>query len=265
MMKVKQILILALVALMSVSCLKGSYHASYRILYPFDVFTDEGYKACFGDTGRYIPNYGFDVSDLRFFNTGEGKNQDWKYTSGFTFSSLCDSTIYDVATPADETTPAKKSSYSVFSTTGANKSKIFGVYEQAKPESQAPKVPYDILVTNPYGSMALYEVAIANTTEVVNAIVNGIPGVQEPFADGDFLKIVATGYTKEVKGLDAEIYLADYRGKQEILKGWTVWKDISKLGTCDAIKFDIQVSEGKKGIKKIFCLDDFDANVVIDQ
>ena len=85
---------------------------------------------------------------------------------------------------------------------------------------------------------------------------NNINGKGE-FKDGDYLKLVATGYLGETKAAEAEFYIVDYRdGKTDIATTWE-WFDLSALGKVDKVSFSMTDSQFGAGIGHYFCIDDF--------
>lgn len=81
--------------------------------------------------------------------------------------------------------------------------------------------------------------------------------VRGAFEDGDYLKLVATGYLKGVKRTEAEFYIVDYReGKTDIATTWE-WFDLSALGNVDKVSFSMKDSQSGEGIGYYFCIDDF--------
>lgn len=78
--------------------------------------------------------------------------------------------------------------------------------------------------------------------------------------DDDWMKIVATGYTKggsgeEIEGSSVEQYI--FRNGTFVLNGWTKW-DLSELGEIWKVKFDMQWSGGADAftIPAYFAIDD---------
>ena len=89
-------------------------------------------------------------------------------------------------------------------------------------------------------------VMVTNTTYTYMCMKNGNAFCRKFSVDNkDFLKIVATGYTPAgAKTGTAEFYLADFRTSASagIVDSWTEF-DLSGLGSCHKITFDIQGSD----------------------
>lgn len=80
---------------------------------------------------------------------------------------------------------------------------------------------------------------VANTTYVVNAIVNG-DGQSPAFGQGDFLKVVAIGIDTDGKETGrCEIFLAK---DTDYLKEWTKWS-LASLGKVARIEFNVEGSK----------------------
>lgn len=255
----KKILFIFMVAVMAASCLNsGSFETTYHIIADFE-YNEEVYETHFGKDSVYVGEVqennqegGFMVYDLIFANKLVKAGDKTELLGGFAMSYAKDSTLVQ-----GQVVPSQ---YSVYSRTAAYKTKTFAVFYDSVNPSTMPT--HDIKFVYPdMGSYTLREVMIANTTEVVSAIKYGIEGVMDPFADGDYLKIVATAI-RAGKTVTAEFYLADYRGKQELVTGWKKW-DLSSLGEADYLDFSIESS--KAAVPKRFCLDYLIGTVKLSQ
>lgn len=123
---------------------------------------------------------------------------------------------------------------------GAGGSRIFGV---AFPASYMGNTVMEVN----YGSSptVIPGMEIVNTAWVVDCILNG-DGYEGPFATGDWLKLILTGYIDNQPGKTQEYYLADYRSENPeehyYLDNWT-WIDLAVLGEVDAVHFNIESSK----------------------
>lgn len=236
-------------AVMAVSCLSsGSFETTYHIIADFE-YTENVYEQYFSKDSVYVGEVhennkegGFILYDLVFANKLVKAGEKTELLGGFAMSFAKDSSVVQ-----GQVVPSQ---YSVYSRTAAYKTKTFAVFYDSVDSSTMPTHDIKFLYAD-MGSYTLKEAMIANTTEVVSAIKYGIEGVMEPFADGDYLKIVATA-TRAGKTVTSEFYLADYRGKQELVTGWKKW-DMSALGEADFLDFSIESS--KAAMPKRFCLD----------
>jgi len=81
------------------------------------------------------------------------------------------------------------------------------------------------------------------------------------FADGDYLKLIATGSLEGETTGSVEFYLADYRdGKTDVVRDWQ-WFDLSALGKVDKVAFSMDDSQNGAGVGHYFCIDNFGAEV----
>lgn len=95
---------------------------------------------------------------------------------------------------------------------------------------------------------------VNNTARIVDLVESGY------FHEGDFYKVVATGYNQGKAVGTSEFYLVDYTGPElKAVKDWTAWKMDSINGIVDAVKFDIQSSRAE--LPLYFCLDNFTAEI----
>lgn len=263
------LVVVAIVAVASVSCLKDGYMvASYGVRNHFEV-SDVFYQDYFAPNGDVcLLEGGYYSGDMIFCNKGiKGPDDKWSYTGGFMMSALADSTCYPVKdivkdeNGEDVEVDHVINPLSACAKSGADKSKIFAIFDEKEKDLMPEK---DIVFLYPeFGYFTPVTAWVCNTTENVYSIKYGIEGVQEAFADGDWMRVVATGMKAGVQTDTCHFYLADFRdGKSKYNAGWSEWK-LSKLGAVDCINFDIEISEGKTGLAHRFCLDDMYCNVDI--
>lgn len=88
----------------------------------------------------------------------------------------------------------------------------------------------------------------------VNNTVATAQAVEEKFAVGDRMTLIATGYLDGVKTDSAEIMLAEkLADRDSIVYTWTTF-DLSKLGSVDKVDFELNIPAGKD-IPATVCID----------
>lgn len=134
------------------------------------------------------------------------------------------------------------------------------LYDTAeKPERQLTFTEDD------YGTCAPQFCYVRNTSLVVSSILSG--DSQFKFTEGDYLKLVVTGYLAGKETGKAEWFLADYRvpqnGGAAPVSVTTVWKQmpLTKLGNIDAVDFSLDTN--KEGFPKYVCLDNLVASISV--
>lgn len=92
------------------------------------------------------------------------------------------------------------------------------------------------------------------TACLVNNTVATAQAVEEKFAVGDRMTLIATGYLDGVKTDSAEIMLAEkLADRDSIVYTWTTF-DLSKLGSVDKVDFELNIPAGKD-IPATVCID----------
>ncbi len=117
--------------------------------------------------------------------------------------------------------------------------------------------PTKITINNP-DKYSFNEMWITNATYAYLAIKEGY-GVATQFKEGDWFKVIITGYDSENKKMgNIDFYLADYRnGKTDILKEW-MRIDLGSLREANYLVFSMDSSDkGDWGINTptYFCAD----------
>ncbi len=136
---------------------------------------------------------------------------------------------------------------------GHNGSSNFSV---AFPEGQF------VEVTNSADGDIINGVYVSNSAYAYNGMAVG-DGYASAFDDGDWFKIIATGFNGDTQTGTAEFYLADYRGTNAldhyILDTWQ-WMDLRSLGKVTKVRFQLDGSDkGTYGLNTAayFVMDDF--------
>ena len=106
------------------------------------------------------------------------------------------------------------------------------------------------------GTCTMQSVEVNNTVAVAQAAKTIM---DDPDREA-VLKLVATGYLADKETGKAEIVLVDTQ-KDSIMSHWTEFKDLSKLNSVDAVRFNM-VSEGADFPLSV-CLDNMKMNVTL--
>ena len=240
----KKILFLAVMAVMAVSCFKGSYYeSSFATVSNFE----------FADAAKYFVDSVYVTSDFQsgsylLYSGSRTEGKDPEFKGGFAMSMKKDSSINLSVSP-----------FSVFA--GSAENNTFAIfYDTAeKPERQL------IFTEADYGTCAPQFCYVRNTSLVVSSILSG--DSQFKFAEGDYLKLVVTGYLAGKETGKAEWFLADYRipqnGGAAPDSVNTTWQQmpLTKLGNIDAVDFSLDTN--KEGFPKYVCLDNLVASISV--
>ena len=238
----KKILFIAVMAVMAVSCFKGTYYeSSFATVSNFE----------FADAAKYFTDSIFVNSDFQsgtylLYSGSRTEGKDPKFKGGFAMSMKKDSSINLSVSP-----------FSVYA--GSAESNTFAIfYDTAeKPERQL------IFTEADYGTCAPQFCYVRNTSFVVSSIRSG----DSKFTEGDYLKLVVTGYLAGKETGKAEWFLADYRVPQNGGAAPdsvnTTWQQmpLTKLGNIDAVDFSLDTN--KEGFPKYVCLDNLVASISV--
>ena len=229
-------------AVMAVSCFKGTYYeSSFATVSNFE----------FADAAKYFTDSIFVNSDFQsgtylLYSGSRTEGKDPKFKGGFAMSMKKDSSINLSVSP-----------FSVYA--GSAESNTFAIfYDTAeKPERQL------IFTEADYGTCAPQFCYVRNTSFVVSSIRSG----DSKFTEGDYLKLVVTGYLAGKETGKAEWFLADYRVPQNGGAAPdsvnTTWQQmpLTKLGNIDAVDFSLDTN--KEGFPKYVCLDNLVASISV--
>lgn len=104
------------------------------------------------------------------------------------------------------------------------------------------------------GTCIMQACYVNNTVEVVEYVKN-------TFEPGNRITLKAVGSLAGVQTGTAEINLADYSDKKDsVVTNWTMF-DLSKLGSVDAVDFEIISS---KDVPEVFCMDVMVADITLN-
>lgn len=233
----KKFLLLVFSAVVAASCLKNSqYTESYPIVTYFDyeqsVYDNEfgADSTCFGNGG------GFLWADLAFHNKVA---TDGTFKGGFLLSYL-------KAPGFGE----KDKDYVINRDRVAGKPfDIDNTYVVFHSGDEMPEHDITFLIDPKYGVCELDHCYINNTEEVYEAA--------KSFETGDKLVLTVTGYRNGTMTGSVNLNLAT---PDTTIYNWTKL-DLTKLGTIDAVDFDLYTSRG--GIPASFCMDELNGTVDI--
>ncbi|MDR2083967.1 MAG: DUF4465 domain-containing protein [Bacteroidales bacterium] len=182
------------------------------------------------------------------FFFGNSFTEEWDYWEGFAVSN-------HTTKEFDPDNNIEGQFYNVVGS-GYKDSKNFGVVYP----------PYGGLsmVTMPENSsMQVKGVYVTNSAWTYYTMLNGDTYMGDPFGQGDWYKIIATGENSEGETTTTEFYLADFRSdnpnEHYIIEEWT-WFDLSVLGEIVNVGFDLDASRKNEyglTITSYFCIDDF--------
>lgn len=233
----KKFLLLVFAAAVAASCLKNSqYTESYPIVTYFD-YEKSVYDKEFGaDSTCYGNGGGFLWADLAFHNK---VSADGSFKGGFLLSYL--------EAPGFG---AKDKEYVVNPDRVAGKplanENTYAVFHAG---SEMPERDITFLIDPKYGVCEIDHCYINNTEEVYEA--------SKSFETGDKLVLTVRGYLNGIETGSVNLNLAT---PDTTIYNWTKL-DLKKLGTIDAIDFDLYAS--RSGIPASFCLDELNAMVNI--
>lgn len=235
----KHLFALVSALLLLTSCFKDiKSEQKYTVMASFDykdaTFNSDSLMFTTNETG------GFAWNDLAFFH--KLNDDDTRLEGGFALSKMHGRTSAVSGVPVNQ--------YRLYCV-GAEKDNIYTVFKQNEFPSLMPKAHIAFL-NSMYGTCNPVGMFIANSEKVVEQ-------VKETFEDGDSLTVRAKGFLKDQPTGQVKINLAKFSAsKDSIVSTWTPF-ELSKLGNIDRI--DFEVLSTKEGIDKIFCMDNFIANV----
>jgi hypothetical protein len=126
-------------------------------------------------------------------------------------------------------------------------------------------VQADIQLTYTTEADTVQGVYLTNNAWTYSSMTEGDSYAGEPFAQGDFYKVIFTGVHADNSTSSVECYLADYRSTNSdehyILTDWK-WFDLSSLGRVKKISVSLDGSRtGNFGLNSpgFFCMDNFGA------
>ena len=140
--------------------------------------------------------------------------------------------------------------YSVYAGSGTNKSKQFAVAF----DSAVFKIEKD------YPPTELKSMYVTNSTYTYKVIRDG-NAYSKKFGNGDWFKMIITGYLGSIQTGVVEVYLADFRsGKSIILKDWII-VDLTPLYDAQEIRISFDSSDKSEwGVNtpKYVCIDNIE-------
>lgn len=233
-----------LLAFSAVACFKGSYYeSSFTTIANFEYgdgasdFTDSIYVKTDFSNGAYLSWHG---------SRTEGEMP--KLTGGFALSMKKDSSINLAVSP-----------FCVYA--GASETNTFALFYDTpkKPERQLR------FTESANGTCAPQFCLVRNSSLVVSNIL----AEDSPFkfTEGDYLKLVVTGFLNGTETGKSEWFLADFREPEkggEAPDSVTVnWKPMSltRLGNIDAVDFSLETN--KERFPKYVCIDNLVASVSV--
>ena len=245
-MIMRKLLLAFIILFTAVSCLDDAFSTSYVANASFDY-----YDAEFGDDSLFFDTkykLGITWDYLAFYHKVDEKSSEFR--GGFIMSCLStpESGKTDDLTNnqyrANVRVPKSvKNKYAVFCQT----SDMPADHMQFAFQSSS-----DMMAT-----CAMQAVFVTNTVAVEKSI-------KETFVPGDQLILRATGYLADQKTDVAEIKLAEYTtNKDSVVTAWTVF-DLSKLGSVDKVRFEIEGPAGKD-IPTAVCMDNMLAKISIKE
>lgn len=260
----KKILIVAVTAVLMVSCLDGSqYKATYT---PVDSFE---YGTLFGDSKKdstFVPAGNFVSAGFLAFVNNKKEDGD-SYARGFSLSMKHN----NLGTPVEGVIDPF-SVYSKIEKEGLGLPNTFVVYLDSE-ETFDKDAQFFPALSYPLATCSMKAMQVANTSLVVDKILNG--GAFRPKSDaegdkypGDSLVLSVKGYNNEALTGEVRYALVDYRRKSKvdpqkdsIALGWKTM-DLSKLGDIDYLDFSIDCSV--PGFPEYVCIDNIVTSVYIE-
>ncbi|MGN0188240.1 MAG: DUF4465 domain-containing protein [Candidatus Cryptobacteroides sp.] len=238
----KKIFVLAALAVMAASCFKGSYYeSSFATISNFE----------YADAANYFVDSVYVTGDFQsgsYLLYSGSRSSDGDFMGGFAMSMKKDSSINLSVSP-----------FSIYAGSGENNTFALFYDTPEKPERQLTFTESD------YGTCSPQFCYIRNTSYVVSSILSDDSRFK--FSEGDYLKLVVTGYLGGNETGKAEWLLADFRipqnGGAAPDSVNTTWQQmpLTKLGNIDAVDFSIESS--KEGFPKYVCLDNLVASISV--
>lgn len=236
----RTLIVLALVAtaLLGTSCLEGGYASKYSTLDDFEV--DRFLDSC--PDSVFCGSYFVGSSRRLLYNIQSDKDHE-KFTGGFVISWKRDHTVGGENEKCNQ--------YCVLNSKKEAQS-LFAVYCQNEDPALNPDKGNDIVFLGGEGSTcsptAIY---VANTAQVATLISRGSEDF-EPFREGDYLRVVFTGYEKGVAGKSVTFDLAKFAGALTLLNEWKQ-VDLQSLGVVTSI--DVHLETNREGLPLYVCID----------
>ena len=236
----KKIAFLIFAVLFAACTIEGEYSESYKISTTFE-YSSIDYSDVFGADSLYFDGsgkIGVAWSDLVFKHKIA---DDGTFQGGFILSYL---------ESAGMNGPLEGQAVSDYRSAGPKlaRKNTYAVYQMNMEPSAMPDRDIEFLIKE-YGTCEVSHCWVNNTETVYNA--------SKTFQAGDKLVLTATGYRNGVVTGMAEINLAL---PDTTIYNWTKF-DLSKLGTVDAIDFELYAS--RLDIPTCFCMDELYATINI--
>lgn len=238
----KSLLFIVAAMFLAASCMnKSTFTQKYVAVTTFD-YSGVNYAEVFGSDSTYYDatnGIGLAWDDLVFYH----KVESGIFQGGFMLSYLKAAGTDEK--PEDYVPNNHKVAGTPFQTRN-----VYAVFQQ-NPYSSSSMPKHDIqFMAAAYGTCTLTQCWVNNTDAVYEA-------AKKSLKSGESLKLVATGFLNETVTGTAEIVLA----ADTTMYNWTKF-DLSKLGTVDAVDFDLVCSN--PAIPTYFCLDELTANIDIE-
>jgi len=229
---------LALAALAATSCLHGGFSANYAAVDDFEV---QDFLTSCPDS---VFSQGFFVgsSGKLLYNINSDEDQKVQ-TGGFSVSWKRDRAIGSEAETCNQ--------FCVLNSTTDVQS-MFAVYHQNPDPKLNPKDGNDIVfIGRDDDTCTPVGLFVANTAQVATLIARGSEDF-EPFREGDYLRIVITGYKNGVKGSSVTMDLAKFSGALTLVNEWKQM-DLATLGPITSM--DVNLETNREGLPLYVCID----------
>lgn len=232
------------------SCFKGSYYeSSYTLVADFE-YSNLNYDEIFGKDSVYYDD-AFVYGDFGFYN----KHESTSFDGGMALSIAKNPHLSEGTSYTDDISP-----YSVYNKYAAGQTNTFAVFYENNVLSMMPEHEVCFGYTS-IGTCTMSYCYVNNTTLVAASILDDRSPYK--FSDGDYLKLVATGYLNGTKTGEASISLAEFNSARDsVVSEWTKF-DLSALGSVEYVDFSFETS--KQNMPKYACIDDFTASIAIKQ
>lgn len=250
----KKSFFLALLAIVSVSCLNRSkFYSSQTLLVDFDLFNG---TSVFSEENPEAYSGTFYVGPFYFYAKLSEDEQKPELSGGVSLCRAADTTIFTRTSPFSHFAafgePCKEED--------VNTANVHVTYFDAPDADDNPQYALSY-VYQEMGYAMPKSVDVNNTLEMYAAVIgeNTLPA----FQGGDWVKVVFTGCKDGKETADVEAFLVDYTGaKAKIVTEWST-VDLSALGSVDGLK--IHVKSNVEGIPRYVCLDNIVTVVVVGE
>lgn len=237
----RTLIVLALVAtaLLGTSCLEGGYASKYTTLDDFEV--DRFLDSC--PDSVFCGSYFVGSSRRLLYNIQSDKDHE-KFTGGFVISWKRDHTVGGENEKCNQ--------YCVLNSAKGTQG-LFGIYFQNDDPALNPDKGNDIVFIGGEGSTCSPTgLFVANTAQIATLISRGSEDF-EPFKEGDYLRVVFTGYNKGVAGNSVTVDLAKFAGALTLVNEWKK-VELAALGSVTSI--DVHLETNRDGLPLAVCIDD---------